>query len=81
VLFIAVKPSIARWKKFEEQKKANLLVKEFCGKGSGLVFVDVVPLMLGADGMPIAEYFVKDGLHMTLKAYEVWAAAVTKALK
>lgn len=81
VLFIAVKPSISRWKKFEDQKKANALVKGFCEKGTGLVFVDVVPLMLDADGKPIAEYFQKDGLHMTAKGYEVWNAAVSKALK
>jgi lysophospholipase L1-like esterase len=81
ILFIAVKPSIARWKKFEDQQKANGLVKAFCEKGTGLVFVDVVPLMLGADGKPTPELFQKDGLHMTPKGYELWAAAVNKALK
>jgi lysophospholipase L1-like esterase len=81
VLFIAVKPSIARWKKFDEQKKANALVREFCDKGNGLVFVDVVPLMLGSDGMPDPNLFVKDGLHMSPKGYELWTAAVSKALK
>jgi lysophospholipase L1-like esterase len=81
VLFIAVKPSIARWKKFDEQKKTNALVRELCEKGSGLVFVDVVPLMLGSDGRPNPELFVKDGLHMSPKGYELWTAAVSKALK
>ena len=81
VLFIAVKPSIARWKKFEEQKKANALVKAFCEKEKGLVYVDVVPVMLGSDGTPIPELFVKDGLHMTPKGYEVWTAEVKKALR
>jgi lysophospholipase L1-like esterase len=50
-------------------------------KGEGLVFVDVVPLMLGADGAPDPELFVKDGLHMSAKGYELWTAAVNKALK
>jgi lysophospholipase L1-like esterase len=81
VLFIAVKPSLARRKKFEEQQIANALVREFCEKSERLAFVDIVPLMLGPDGMPIAEFFVKDGLHMTAKGYEVWTAAVNKALK
>ncbi|VTR91393.1 Putative secreted protein OS=Blastopirellula marina DSM 3645 GN=DSM3645_25497 PE=4 SV=1: Lipase_GDSL_2 [Gemmata massiliana] len=80
VLFIAVKPSLARWKKFEDQKKANALVREFCEKEPGLVFVDVVPVMLGADGTPNSELFVKDGLHMTPKGYELWTAAIKKAL-
>ncbi len=80
VLFIAVKPSIARWKKFEDQKKANSLVKAFCEKEKGLVYVDVVPVMLGTDGTPIPELFVKDGLHMTPKGYELWTAELKKAL-
>ena len=80
VLFVAIKPSLARWKKFDEQKKANSLVRSFCEQEKGLVFVDVVPLMLGADGTPIPELFVKDGLHMTPKGYELWNAEVRKAL-
>lgn len=81
VLYVTVKPSLARWKKFDVQKEANALVKAYCEKGTGLVYVDVVPLMLGADGTPAPEFFVKDGLHMTPKGYEVWTAAVGKALK
>lgn len=80
VLFIAVKPSLARWKQFGEQKKANALVRAFCEREKGLTFVDVVPLMLGPDGTPIPELFVKDGLHMTPKGYELWTAEIAKAL-
>lgn len=81
ILFVAIKPSLARWKKFDEQKKANALVRSYCEKTQGLGFVDVVPVMLGADGTPIPELFVKDGLHMTPKGYELWTAEVKKALK
>lgn len=80
VLFVAVKPSVARWKKFDEQKKANALVRDYCAATKGLKFVDIVPLMLRADGTPDPELFVKDGLHMTEKGYELWTAAVNKAL-
>ena len=81
VLFVAIKPSLARWKQFDVQKKANALVRSFCESEKGLVFVDVVPLMLRADGTPDPELFVKDGLHMSPKGYEIWTAAVGKALK
>ena len=81
VLFVAIKPSRARWKLFDEQKQANALVKAFCDSEKGLTFVDVVPLMLGPDGTPAPALFLKDGLHMTPKGYEVWTAAVNKALK
>jgi lysophospholipase L1-like esterase len=80
VLFVAVKPGLARWKLFDTQQRANALVRAACEKGAGLAFVDVVPAMLGPDGKPVPELFVKDGLHMSPKGYEVWAAAVAKAL-
>ena len=81
VLFIAVKPSIARWKQFDIQKKANSLVREFCAADERLGFIDIVPLMLGSDGMPVAELYQKDGLHMTPAGYEKWTAEVNKVLK
>ena len=81
VLFIAVKPSVARWKRFDEQKKANALVRDFCAKDQRLGYVDVVPLMLRSDGTPDPDLFVKDGLHLSPKGYELWTAAVNKALK
>lgn len=80
VLFVAVKPSLARWKLYAEQQKANALVRSYCEAEKGLTFVDVVPLMLGADGTPVPDLFQKDGLHMTPKGYELWSAAVSKAL-
>ena len=81
VLFIPVKPSLARWKLYEVQKEANALVKAYCETDKALTFVDIVPAMLGPDGTPLPELFVKDGLHMSAKGYERWTAEVNKALK
>jgi len=80
ILYIPVKPSIKRWSMFDTQKKANALVQAYCGKHEHLEYVDVVPKMLGKDGMPIPEHFVKDGLHMTEKGYEVWTALIADKL-
>jgi lysophospholipase L1-like esterase len=81
VLYIAVKPSIKRRSQFDTQRQANALVKKVCAGDDRLVFVDIVPLMLGSDGTPKLELFAKDGLHMSPKGYEIWAAAVKKALE
>ena len=43
--------------------------------------MDVVPLMLGAEGTPVPEFFVTDSLPMSAKGYEVWTEAVNMALK
>jgi lysophospholipase L1-like esterase len=79
--FIAIKPSIARWKRYETIRKANGLVKEFTATDDRLAFIDITPPMLGTDGQPKPEMFVKDGLHLSAKGYEVWTEAVKKVVK
>ncbi len=80
VYFVAVKPSIARWKKFDDQKQANALVKAACAADPKLGYIDIVPLMLGPDGQPVADLYAKDGLHLSPAGYARWAAAVAAVL-
>jgi lysophospholipase L1-like esterase len=81
IYFISIKPSKARWKIVDRIKEANRLVKAFTESSDKLGFIDVFPLMLGADGKPRDELLVADGLHMTRKGYEIWRDAVTPYLK
>src|SRR5262245_4963066 len=64
VLYIPVKPSLARWKRFDTQSKANSLIRAFCAKGDHLDFVDIVSRMLTPEGLPNPVAFVKYGLHL-----------------
>ena len=81
VYFIAVKPSPARWAKYDTQTRANALVKELCGKDDRLTFIDIVPAMLGKDGQPREELYVKDRLHLTPAGYDVLNAAVRISMR
>jgi lysophospholipase L1-like esterase len=81
VLYVPIKPSIARWKLFDAQSKANALIREICKKDKGLEYIDIVPMMLGPDGTPRADLLVKDGLHLSAKGYELWNATIRKALE
>ncbi len=72
IAFIAVKPSIARWSLIDKVREANRLVRADCDRDDRLGFVDVDGAMLGWDGKPRRELFVKDGLHMSAKGYEIW---------
>jgi lysophospholipase L1-like esterase len=81
IIFLSVKPSLARREQFDKQKKANELIEAFCKKNDYLTYVDVVQPMLGDDGKPKPELFVKDGLHLTEKGYEVWAGLLKPLLK
>lgn len=72
IVFISIKPSPSRWKLREKALEANRLIREEIERGKGQVFVDVWTPMLGEDGMPRAELFVKDQLHMNETGYEIW---------
>ncbi len=80
ILFVAIKPSPSRWAMYENQTKANALVRTAMQKEERLAYVDVVAPMLGKDGEPIPELFQKDRLHLNAKGYELWTTAVNKAL-
>lgn len=81
ILYLPVKPSLARWKLYDTQKEANALVKSACEADPRLTYVDLVPATLGADGKPKPEFFVKDGLHLSEAGYKAWSDVVRKALE
>jgi lysophospholipase L1-like esterase len=81
ILWLPVKPSTARWAKFEEQKKANGMIKEFCESDPRFGFIDAVPTLLGSGGKPTPELFQKDGLHLNPSGYEKWVPVVKAALE
>lgn len=76
IAFIAIKPSLSRWRLHDAQIKANRLVSDYCQRGTGLTFINVYGIMLGSDGKPRPELFVADGLHMTPAGYALWTPVV-----
>jgi len=80
IVFIAIKPSLARWKLWQTMKAFNERVRAFSSSRPRLHFVDVAPPMLGPDGQPRPELFVEDGLHMTPAGYAIWNGLVSRAV-
>jgi lysophospholipase L1-like esterase len=81
IYFLSIKSSVARWKQFETQSKANALVQEHCTKDERLIYVDLVAVTLGGDRQPKPEFFVKDGLHLSEEGYRAWTAKVKLVVK
>lgn len=81
IAFVGIKPSLARWAKIAEVREANRLVQADCDADDRLGFVDVDGPMLGWDGKPRADLFVKDGLHLSPKGYALWNVLVTPFLE
>lgn len=80
IIFISIKPSLRRFAFMDKIKGANALVKDYIGKHKNLVYMDIVPQMLNAEGKPRPELLVEDGLHMTAEGYKVWTAALKPLL-
>lgn len=73
ILYVAIKPSLRRWSMWPEMKQANDLIAADFAEDERLHFVDIAEPMLGEDGKPRPELFVKDGLHLSPAGYAVWS--------
>lgn len=74
VYFIAIKPSVSRWKLWPEIQETNMKIRQTLeAEGSRLYrFVDIASPMLNENGEITSEWFVEDGLHLNEKGYELW---------
>ncbi len=85
VIFVGIKPSGSRWSLWPAMKKANEMVEEFCKTDRRLMYFDSATPILGTDGKPRDDLFLKDKLHLNAEGYKAWTKAlapqIEKALK
>jgi lysophospholipase L1-like esterase len=72
IIYVAIKPSIARWGLIDKIRETNGLVRDYAAKHDYIHFLDIEPAMLGADGKPRPDIFLQDGLHMNQAGYDLW---------
>ena len=73
IIYLPIKPSLARWQLWPKMQETNALVKNFTNGKSHLSYVDTATPMLGSDGKPRPEIFLDDGLHMNDQGYQIWS--------
>ncbi len=78
--YISIKPSITRWGINDSIKYANKLISNDIKKHPNGQFIDVYKQMIDVSGYPKRDLFVPDGLHLSVKGYEVWKGEVLKYL-
>lgn len=85
IVYVAIKPSRARWTLWPKMKATNELIEEFTRTDQRQFFADIAPPMLGEDGKPRAELLLDDGLHLTAEGFREWTnvvrASVDQALQ
>lgn len=73
ILFIPIKPSIARQKLLPLQREANALIEKHCASQPGkFLYLDLATPLLATDGTLRPELYQKDGLHLSPAGYEIW---------
>lgn len=72
IVFLGIKPSIARWRLWPLMQEVNDRVKALAQADKQLKFVDTATPLLGPDGRPQKSLFREDGLHMNPKGYATW---------
>jgi lysophospholipase L1-like esterase len=76
IVYIAIKPSIDRWKLIEKIRQANSLIEAFTRTDPLVAFVDVDKPMIGPDGLPRKELLAQDNLHLSHEGYVLWSSLV-----
>ena len=80
ILFVAIKPSVARWHLENKYIETNQLIKDFLATKKLTQFLDVHSAMLDENGKVFQDIFVKDNLHMNAKGYAIWQKIIAPTL-
>jgi lysophospholipase L1-like esterase len=72
IIFLPIKPSIARWPKWRQMQDVNQRVAQLSRRDQRINYVDTASPMLGEGGKPRRELFLDDGLHLNERGYTLW---------
>jgi len=81
VVFVSIKPSVARDSLMGKIRATNRLISNFTRTDKRLGYVDVFTPMLDASGRPRRELFLEDGLHMNARGYVIWRDRIMPVLR
>ncbi|MBF8964107.1 hypothetical protein I0P70_12700 [Pontibacter sp. FD36] len=76
LVYLSIKPSISRWDRYPTMQVVNQKIKRYALWHRKVKFLDVSSPMIGTDGMPKAELFLSDKLHMTATGYNIWRSII-----
>lgn len=80
VVFVSLKPSVARWNMQERIVKTNNLIREYIATQKNITFLDIHTAMLDINGQVYKDIFIADNLHMNAKGYQIWQKIIAPTL-
>jgi lysophospholipase L1-like esterase len=80
ILYLPIKPSLARWDNWPQMGVANSAVEKMAINDDRLDYVDTATVLLSRDGRPRPELFLDDGLHLNAEGYRIWNDTLRPAI-
>jgi len=72
IIFVSLKPSIARWHLESKFIQANQLIEGYIASQKNMQYLDVHTAMLDENKEVLKDIFIADKLHMNPKGYLIW---------
>lgn len=80
IVYLAINPTVARWKQESRNLEANYLIEKFTVENNTsaekLSFIDPHSELLTADDQPQPRLLRSDGLHFNADGYKMWTALI-----
>ncbi|WP_077000888.1 SGNH/GDSL hydrolase family protein [Variovorax sp. KK3] len=76
ISYISIKPSPSREKLIPLAREANDIIAAYLRRLPNSEYIDVFAPMMGADGRPRAELFLRDQLHLNDEGYRLWRSVI-----
>ncbi len=80
IMYVSIKPSVARWSMEEKFVAANSLIRNYINKQKQTQFLDVHAAMLDNNGEVFKDIFIADNLRMNAKGYAIWQKIIAPTL-
>lgn len=72
IVFVSIKPSIARWHLEPKYIEANKIIQAYIAAQKHTQFLDIHTAMLDEHKEVLKDIFIDDQLHMNAKGYQIW---------
>ncbi|HOZ47663.1 MAG TPA: SGNH/GDSL hydrolase family protein [Candidatus Hydrogenedentes bacterium] len=80
IIVLGVKPSVARWNLWPEMQQVNQRIQGLAATQPNVHYLDLSGLLLGEDGTPRPDLFLRDGLHLNDEGYQRWTHRLAQEL-
>ena len=81
IILISVKPSIARWTLKKNYEKLNKRLRRLAKRTDKVEYANVWDTMIDEKGNLYQDIFLKDGVHMNKKGYDLWSSEIERFLR